>query len=343
MNTPTYTDHYPFLKLPENWPRWLPREKVADFMEHYGKLIELDLLLNAEVEKVQYVESERRYRVEVRSLDKIRIFRPRHVVLATGVYGEEPIVPKFPGEESFTGSLYHSSKHTSASDVPDIKNKRVAIIGCGTSAHDVAQDFVTYGAKEVSMIQRHPIYSMSSDAVEKFQLCLWNTNGISTEEADLLGNSFPLAVIRTMSIELTNIMRAHDKDMLDGLEKAGLALKRGNDAYGLADYQLIKGGHFYVDQGANEMIIDGRIKIHRCEEGVSEIHSNGIKLCNGTDIDADIIVLATGYEYNIRTVEKLMGKDIAEKANKGGAFGLLDKENERGGVSQCSNFPLFRR
>ena len=160
---------------------------------------------------------------------------------------------------------------------------------------------------------------------------------LTTEEADVVGNSIPLAVIRTMSIDMTKIMHAMDKDMLDGLRKAGLALKTGDEGYGLADYQLIKGGQFYVDQGANQMIIDGRIKIHHCEEGIKDFHTDGLTLSNGTNIDADVVVLATGYNLNINTVEKLMGPEVAKTVNKNGSFGLLDKENERGGVGP---FPL---
>jgi hypothetical protein len=72
-----------------------------------------------------------------------------------------------------------------------------------------------------------------------------------------------------MSIDLTKAMAEFDKDMIAGLKGAGLALRTGEDGFGLADHQLIKGGLYYIDHGANSLIIDGRIKIHHCEEGVA--------------------------------------------------------------------------
>ena len=318
------------MKLPENWPRWLSKDQVADFMEHYGQLMGLDVHLSSTVTKLDRDESKQIYRVEVEGQEGTKVFFPRHVVLATGTFSDQPVIPEFAGQELFKGQLYHSNKHQSGSQVTDLSNKRVVVIGAGTSAHDIAQDFVASGAKEVSMVQRHPIFSFSVEALETLQLALWNMPELSTEDADLVGNSIPLAVIRTMSIDLTQAITQFDKDMVDGLRAAGLALRTGEDGYGLADHQLIKGGDFYIDQGANQMIIDGRIKIHRCEEGVKEFHEDGLTLANGKKLEADIVVLATGYHRNIFTVEQFLGREVAEKMPN---FGLLDKENERDGVS----------
>lgn len=206
----------------------------------------------------------------------------------------------------------------------------MTIVGCSTSAHDIAQDFVNRGAKGVSIIQRHPIFSVSIDSIEKFQLILWNTPGLSTEDADLLGNSLPTAVVRTMGVRMSQMMTANDKKLLDGLEKAGLALRKGDEGNSILDHALIKGGRVYIDQGVSQMIVDGRIKIHRCEQGVKEFYPQGIVLGNGDKVEADVVVLATGYERNKLDVEQMMGKEVAQKA---GNFGFLDDEQERIGVS----------
>lgn len=347
LNTPTYTDHYPFLRLPENWPRWLRRDQVADFMEHYGQLMGLHVLLRSTVRKVEYVEASRTYRVEVTTTTgsgddgtttTTQVLTPRHVVLATGTFSDEPIVPEFPGQDAFQGLRYHTSQHQSAKQVPDLARKQVVVIGPGTSGHDVAQDFVAHGAGSVTLVQRHPIFSLSVEAMEAHQLSLWNLPGLSTEDADLVGNSIPLAVIRTMGIGLTKVMAAHDREMLDGLRRAGLALRTGDEGYGLADHQLIKGGHFYIDQGANQMIIDGRIRVRCCEGGVREFRPGGLVLADGTELDADVVVLATGYHRNIRTVERLVDPTITERMPD---FGLLDQEQERAGVSHLPIFSPF--
>lgn len=339
LNTPTYTDHPPFLKIPGNWPRWLSRDSVADFWEHYAQIMGLDVMTSADVTGTEYDEASKIYKVHLKNEGWSKTITAKHVVLAAGVYSDEPILPTFPGQDSFKGTLYHSSKHTSARDIPEVQSKKVVIIGAGSSGHDIAQDFVNAGAKEVSLVQRSPIFYFSAESSEAIQLMLWNMEGLNTEEADLVGNATPLAVIRTMSIGMTHMMTARDKDMIEGLKKAGVALKTGDDGYGLADYQLIKGGNFYLDQGAGQMIVDGRIKIHNCEDGVREFLPDGFVLANGAKIEADVVVLATGYHKNLKTVERLMGQTIAKKMHE--KFGLLDEENERAGWWRPTGQPGF--
>ncbi|GKT67113.1 flavin-binding monooxygenase [Colletotrichum tofieldiae] len=338
LHTPTYADHWAFMKIPETWPRFLTGDKVAEFMEHYGQLMGLDIAFNTEVIKTRYDEITQKYRVEVRTPEGTRTISARHVVLATGVYGDQPKIPHFPGQESFKGQIYHSKYHKTAAEIPDVENKKVVVIGCATSGHDISADFVTHGAKEVTMVQRHPIYSISRESWERFILSLWNMEGLSTEEADIVGNAIPLALIRTMSIGLTQAMAENDKTVHDGLKKAGLELKEGHDGYGLADYQLIKGGQYYIDQGANQMIVDGKIKIQRCEEGVMEFQSDGLTLANGTKLEADVVVLATGFESNVTTIEKLFGPEVVKKI---GGFGGLDHEQERSGWWRATGVPGF--
>lgn len=329
LNTPTYTDHPPFMKIPENWPRWLSRDSVADFWEHYGSMMGLDVISGSEVTKIDYDESSRRYHAHLKSNEWSRVVEAKQVVLATGVYSDKPVLPEFAGQEKFNGRIYHSSDHKSALNIPGVEEKSVAIIGTGSSGHDIAQDFVSAGAKEVSIIQRHPIFYLSAESSEAIQLMLWNMEGLTTEEADIVGNATPIAVIRTMGIGMTHMMIEKDKDMISGLRKAGMALKMGEDGYGLADYQLIKGGSFYLDQGAGRMIVDGRIKIHHCEEGVKDFQPDGITLANHAKIKADVVVLTTGYHKNLLTVEKLLGPLVAQKMDV--KFGQLDHENERSG------------
>ncbi|KAK1622745.1 flavin-containing monooxygenase [Colletotrichum phormii] len=305
LHSPTYTDHWAFMKIPETWPRFLTGDKAT------------------------YDEQKKKYHVEIRTPEGTRTLSARHVVLATGVYGDLPKIPQFPGQESFKGQIYHSKYHKMAAEIPDVTNKKVVVVGCATSGHDVSADFVTHGAKEVTMVQRHPIFSISRESWENFMLSLWTIPGLSTEEADIAGNAIPLALIRRMSIGLTQAMAKNDKTVHDGLKKAGLEIKEGEDGYGLADYQLIKGGQYYIDS---------KIRVQRCEEGVKEFQADGLVLKNGTKLDADVVVLATGFEQNITTVEKLLGPDVVNRLD---GFANLDAEQEHSGWWRATGVPGF--
>lgn len=330
LHTPIWTDHYPFMKYPTNWPQYLDQKHIAKWMEHYEHAMGLNIKRDTLAINIKYNEQEQRYTVDLQGKngDTVKI-NPRHVVLATGLLSDIPIRPTFAGEDSFKGQIYHTREHKSAALTPDVRNKKITIIGSGTSAHDVAQDFVSHGAETVTMVQRGSLYVTSLNSLENIQLPLWKTPGVSTEDADLLGNSMPTAVIRTLSIGASQMMTANDKVLLDGLQKAGMAVKKGDQGDSLVDYQLILGGHFYIDQGASQMIIDGQIQVRRCEQGVQEYYPDGVVLGDGTKVESDLVILATGFERNIKVIERIMGKNVMGRV---GEVSSLDDSQERIGV-----------
>lgn len=332
-HTAMYCDHFPFIKYPTNWPTFLKRDPMANWIEHYCDIMELNIIQNAAVTTIDRNAETGKYSIKVNVNGESRIYKANHVVLATGVCDVAPDLPEIKSQESFKGLAYHTANHKSPSQVPDVQNKRVVIVGAASSGHDVAQDFVNAGAKSVSMIQRNRMAVVSPAAIEKFQVPLWNTPGLSTEDADLLGISMPIAIGLTLGVGMGHMMREHDKELLDSLQKAGMALADGADGIGLLDFQLVKFGHFYIDQGACPMILDGRIKIHRCEGGVEEFYENGVVLADGTRVDADVVLFATGFKPMHNSLEPILGSEIATKAS---TWLKMNHETELGVSNLCS-------
>lgn len=298
-------------------------------MEHYQKVMGLNVELGATVGIIDYNNSSHQYSVGIKSQDgSERVVTSRHVVLATGLISNDPLLPEFENQSSFTGQIYHSIAHKSASLIPDLGTKKAVIIGAGTSAFDIAQDFVNCGVKEVTIIQRSPMFILSLEAQDKFVLAGWHM--MPMNDADLAGGSFPLPIALTLLVGATQMMAHHDAKLLSGLEKAGLSIKRGEDGIGLLHHQLLKAGHFYIDQGACQMIIDGKIKIKRSEGGVKGFNQNAVILADGTIIEADIVVLATGFKLSSDVAERIMGEKFMAKVGK---VGELDEEKERIAVS----------
>jgi hypothetical protein len=151
-----------------------------------------------------------------------------------------------------------------------------------------------------------------------------------TPDADLVGSSFPVPIALTLLVGATQMMAQHDAELLSGLEKAGLAVKRGEDGVGILHHQLLKAGHFYIDQGACEMVVDGRIKIKRSEGGVKGFEENAVVLADGTAVEADVVVVATGFKPSSETAKEIMGEEFMAKVGK---MGELDEEKERIAVS----------
>ena len=42
LHDPVWYDHLPYIKFPENWPVFSPKDKIADWLEAYTKVMELN-------------------------------------------------------------------------------------------------------------------------------------------------------------------------------------------------------------------------------------------------------------------------------------------------------------
>jgi hypothetical protein len=61
------------------------------------------------------------------------------------------------------------------------------------------------------------------------------------------------------------------------------------------------------------MIIDRRIKVRRCEQGVERYYPEGIILADGIKVESDLVILVTGIERGEKVVEQIMGKDVVDE------------------------------
>ena len=87
-----------------------------------------------------------------RANKRIGTLHPRHVILATGHSGEPYLPSGIAGIDEFKGDrLIHSSQFTKPED--NAKRKKVVIIGCCNSGHDIARDYYDHGY-DVTMVQR---------------------------------------------------------------------------------------------------------------------------------------------------------------------------------------------
>jgi putative flavoprotein involved in K+ transport len=109
-------------------------------------------------------------------------------------------------------------------------------------------------------------------------------------------------------------MKERDRDFYAALEKAGFWHDWGADETGLFMKYLRRGSGYYIDVGASQLIIDGKIKLARGQ--VAEITETGVKLEDGTELPADLIVLATGYGSMNGWAAQLVSPEVADKVGK---------------------------
>lgn len=265
-----------------------------------------------------------------------RTFHPRHVIQATGHSGEKNM-PTFQGLEDFKGDvLCHSSEFPGARE--NSQGKKAVVVGSCNSAHDIAQDFLEHGY-DVTIVQRSSTCVWSSKGVT--DICnagAYEEGGPHVDEADLLVFGTPSRALKADHIIRVNKnINELDKGILDGLTKAGFKLDNGPDGGGLLLKYFQRGGGYYIDVGASQLIIDGKIKVKQGQD-IDAVLPYGLRFADGSELQADEVVFATGYQ-SMRTQTALMfGGDVAAKV--GEVWGL-NKEGEFQGMWQPSGHRGF--
>lgn len=250
-------------------------------------------------------------------------------MLATGHSGE-PNIPVFPGQEDFAGKIVHSSQHTTGGD---FKGKKAIVVGCCNSGHDIAHDFYEQGA-ETTIVQRSSTYIMSSENGLRILFeGLYEENGPSVEDADLIFHSIPNPLHVILQKATTAKIKEADQPLLDKLTKAGFKL---DDEPFLIKY-FTRGGGYYLDVGASSLIADGKIRVKQGQE-IKRFLKDGVEFADGEVIKADVVVLATGYQSMKTTVAKLVSKDVAAKCKD--VWGL-DEQGELNSIWRNSGHENF--
>jgi putative flavoprotein involved in K+ transport len=246
--------------------------------------------------------------------------RPSHVVMAVGVSGT-PNIPEFDGKDAFKGRILHSSQH--GNDV-DVAGKNVLVVGSGTSAHDIAQDAYLRGA-DVTMLQRSSATVVSIEQSGLAYSAFRKNEGVRPiDETDLMVASVPYDLLRRLHGPLSRKMAEADRELLRGLEDAGFKLDNGEDDTGFFLKLVRYLGGYYIDVGASQLIIDGKIKL-KSNVGVDRLVDRGVVFSDGELLETDVIVLGTGYRPLQHAVGKMFGPDIAERV---GPIWGLGKDNE---------------
>lgn len=340
LHDPVWFDHMPYLPFPSTWPIFTPKDKLAEFFESYAKLLELNVWTRTEIKSSSWDESRKQWTVVVErrkedgSVDT-RTLHPHHVIQATGHSGKKN-APSFKGMECFKGSrICHSSEFDGAD--PNSKGKKAVVIGSCNSAHDIAQDYYEKGW-EVTMVQRSTTCVVSSDSIVNIGLKgLYEEGGPPTEDSDIFLWSIPPALFKVQQMKVAAVQAQNDAKTIEGLEKAGFKVDRGPMNAGLMIKYYQRGGGYYIDVGASQLIVDGKIKVKQGQE-ISEILPNGLRFADGSELEADEIVLATGYQ-NMRTqARSIFGDEVADRV--GDVWGL-DQEGEMRTIWRRSGHPGF--
>ena len=315
LHDPVWYDHVPYLPFPDHWPVFSPKDKIGDWLEMYTKVMELNYWGSTECKSAQYDESTQEWVVTVVRAGQTVVLRPKQLVLATGM-SAVPNIPSIPGAETFKGELHHSSRHPGAEQY---RGKKCVVLGSNNSAHDICAALWENEA-DVTMIQRSSTHIAKSDTLMELALGgLYSEAalkaGIDHHKGDLIFASLPYKIMHTFQIPVYEEMARRDADLYDRLRKVGFMLDFGDDGSGLFMKYLRRGSGYYIDVGAADLIADGKIKL-KSGVTIAEIKAHSVVLTDGTELSADLIVLATGYGSMNGWAAQLISQEVADKVGK---------------------------
>ncbi|QFG68499.1 flavin-containing monooxygenase [Ornithinimicrobium pratense] len=314
LHDPVWYDHLPYLKFPDNWPVFAPKDKIADWLESYTKVMEVPYWGSTVATSAAYHQDAGEWVVEVEREGKPLTLRPRQLVLATGMSGK-PNVPDVPGQDVFRGDQHHSSAHPG----PDAyAGKKVVVIGSNNSAFDICGALWEHDA-DVTMVQRSSTHIVKSETLMDIGLGdLYSERaleaGVTTEKADMTFASLPYRIMHEFQIPLYEQMKERDKDFYDRMEQAGFWLDFGDDGSGLFMKYLRRGSGYYIDVGAAELVADGQVKLVHGQ--VDHLTEDAVVLEDGTELPADLVVYATGYGSMNGWAADLISQEVADKVGK---------------------------
>ena len=320
LHNQVHVNHLPYMPFPPNWPVYIPKDKLANWFEAYVDAMELNFWTDSRFERGSYDEATGRWSAVLRRGDgSERVLHPRHIVMATGVSGIANI-PDIPTLKNFSGTVLHSSRYD---DGENWKGKRAVVVGTGNSGHDIAQDLHSSGAI-VMLVQRSP--TLVTNIEPSAQLAYATYSEGSLEDNDLIAVSMPLALARKTHQMITEQSKQFDKELLDGLNAVGFKLDYGEDNTGWQFKYLTRGGGYYFNVGCSDLVARREIALRQFSD-IASFAAGGLRMKNGEELAADLIVLATGYKPQEALVRQLFGEEIP--ARVGPIWGYGDGQELR--------------
>jgi monooxygenase len=251
--------------------------------------IDSKIHFNHRVVRANWSSDEARWTVEAQRTDTgdTVTVTAGFVFMCTGYYHySEPYTPQFAGTDRFNGTIVHPQHW---SDDIDYEGKRVVVIGSGATAVTLVPAMAKKAA-HVTMLQRSPTYIISLPGVDP----------IANVVRRLLPSKAAYTVVRWKNVLITlgffQLSRRRPRFVKGILRRAAQkALPPGYDVdthfrpkYNPWDQRvcLVPDGDLF------EAISNGSASIATDE--IETLTETGLKLKSGAELDADLVVTATG-------------------------------------------------
>ncbi|KAF8582165.1 dimethylaniline monooxygenase [Ramaria rubella] len=324
---PTLTLHTPnphhtmlYTRFSSTAPKYTSRDKVAAMLEQYA--YNQDLVIwnrTTMLPTPSYDNVSKRWTVSILR-DGVEVtLHPYHIVLAMGTLGK-PHIPDLPGKKEYKGVSLHATDFKGARTYA---GKKTIVVGASQTGADISQDLVTCKAASVTLVQRSSTIVVSANYTNSLMDPLWPMNS-DPSIGDFRAAAMPIFLLKQFQIADKKRRIELQKDMLEGLTKAGLKIHEGEEGAGqlLRVHERLNG--YWLDVGTADLVIKGLVQIKSGTEPDHFTH-DGLAFKDGSTLEADLVVFATGYEPITDAMQGIFGERVAAQTSP--AYGL-DAEGE---------------
>ncbi|MGZ6777661.1 MAG: flavin-containing monooxygenase [Mycobacterium sp.] len=271
LNTGRRTSHMPNRPYPKETGVFPTRDQVVEHLDRHAHEEGIELLLDTTVTRMEPTASG--WHLSTTTGD----IAAKQVVVATG-YEHTPKLPDWPGLDTFTGEVLHSSKYRN----PDpFVGKRVLVVGAGSSAMEVVHDVATGGASAAWLaVRTSPHIAIRA-----------------------LPGGFP-------SDYIANRLFDSPVWLADSLSRVAQRIDVGN----LTEYGLPAPAEGMFERGKRlgraPVIVDRevvhaiRARVFEVVPTVERIDGDSVSLIDGRVLEPDVVICATGY---VRGLEPMVG------------------------------------
>ena len=220
-----------------------------------------------------------------------RQLETRFLLVCAGYYSyTNPHQPEFPGRDSFEGTFMHAQLWP---EDLDYKDKKVVVIGSGATAMTLVPSMADE-AQEVVMLQRSPTYVVSRPAKD------WLANLLRA----VLPTSWAYAITRWKNTTFQHMLYKQTRTKPEKIKKKLLkwakkeldgaaSMEHFTPSYDPWDQRLC----LVPDSDLFKALQSGKAKV--VTASIDTMTPDGIRLTNGDELKADIIISATGLELQI--------------------------------------------
>jgi putative flavoprotein involved in K+ transport len=251
------------LPMPRRYPRYVARDQFVRYLQHYAKDMGLHVITGCEVRRVTPLDDGAGVSWQLETSQGV--WQSEVVVVATGQY-RVPLLPSWPGEETFTGELIHSSEYRNGRAW---RGRRALVIGVGNSGAEIATDLAEAGASVAISIRTPPFMTRRDTFGLPVQLISFVMSRLPPRAADKVAR---------------RVMRLAFGDMS----------RYGIMSPGYSPYQDQRVP--LIDVGFAAAVMQGRVEVRPAVSGFSP---TGVKFSNGQEEAFDLVVAATGFSSGL--------------------------------------------